>query len=276
MCEIARVSRSGYYQWLKNENKRPRDYDDYLLIKEIFDQGRSKYGWRTIEMKLSQDKGVTMNHKKITRIMNKYNLVTKIRKRNPYKMIMKKTKEHRTFDNILDRNFKQSSPRQVFCTDITYLSFNGQLAYLSVIKDVASREIIGWNLSCHLQMDIVFNTINSMENNKDIFSLKNIIIHSDQGSHYTSPEYILKIKELAMTQSMSRKGNCVDNAPVETFFGHFKDEVDYKNCKTFEELLRLTDEYIKYYNNERRQWDLKKMTPVEYKNHLLMLSSASN
>jgi len=270
MCEIAHVSRSGYYRWLKSIDNRPKDYDDYLLIKEIFDRGRSKYGWRTIQMKLDTDNGVTMNHKKIVRIKNKYNLITKIRRKNPYKEIMKKTREHRTFGNILNRNFKQDNPRKVFCSDITYLPFNGRMAYLSAVKDIASREIVAWNLSQHLKMDIVFDTIKSMENNKDASSFKNILIHSDQGFHYTNPGYISKIKGLDMIQSMSRKGNCIDNAPMESFFGHFKDEVDYKSCKTFEELRALTSEYINYYNNERCQWDLKKMTPAGYKNHLLV------
>lgn len=265
------MSRSGYYKWLKTIDKKPKDYDDYLLIKEIFDKGKSKYGWRTIQMKL-KDKGVTMNHKKIVRIKNKYNLVTKIRRGNPYKEIMKKTREHRTFENILNRNFKQDNPRKVFCSDITYLPFCGGMAYLSTVKDIASREIVAWNLSRHLQMDLVSDMIKNMEENKDMASFRNILIHSDQGFHYTSPEYISKIKGLNMTQSMSRKGNCVDNAPMESFFGHFKDEVDCKNCKTFEELQKLTREYISYYNNKRRQWDLKKMTPVGYRNHLLSLN----
>ena len=268
MCELAKVSRSGYYRWLKNADKIQRDYQDYLLIKKIFDKGKSKYGWRTIQMKL-KGRGIAMNHKKIARIKNKYNLVTKIRRKNPYKEIMKKTREHRTFGNILNRNFKQESPHKVFCSDITYLPFSGGMAYLSATKDIASREIIAWNLSRHLQMDLVFNTIKYMEENREVTSFKDILIHSDQGFHYTSPGYISKIEELGMVQSMSRKGNCVDNSPIETFFGHFKDEVDYKNCKTFEELRRLTKEYVDYYNNERRQWDLKKMTPVQYRNHLL-------
>jgi len=272
MCEIARVSRSGYYKWLKSIKNKPKDYDDYLLIKKIFDKGKRRYGWRTIQMKL-KDKGIKMNHKKIVRIKIKYNLITKIRRKNPYKAIMKKTREHRTFDNILSRNFKQDNPHKVFCTDITYLPFNNRMAYLSVIKDIASREVVAWNLSRHLQMDIVFDTIKNMKENEDVASLKNVLIHSDQGFHYTSPAYIAKIKRLNMVQSMSRKANCIDNAPIESFFGHFKDEVDYKNCRAFEELRDLTAEYIKYYNNNRRQWDLKKMTPVEYRNHLLNLKS---
>jgi len=272
LCEIAHVSRSGYYKWLKGADSRPKDYDDYLLIKEVFHQGKAKYGWRTIQMKL-KDKGITMNHKKIVRIKNKYNLVTRIRRKNPYKEILKKTREHRTFKNILDRNFKQDNPRKVFCSDITYLPFSGNMAYLSATKDIGSREIVAWNLSRHLQMDLVFDTIKHMEDNKEVPSLRNILMHSDQGFHYTSPGYVSKIKELNMVQSMSRKGNCIDNSPMETFFGHFKDEVDYKNCKTFEELQRLTREYINYYNNKRRQWDLKKMTPVQYRNHLLSLQA---
>lgn len=272
MCETAKVSRCGYYKWLKTADNKPKDYDDYLLIKEIFDEGKSKWGWRNIQMKLNDEKGATMNHKKIIRIKNKYNLITKIRRRNPYRAIMKKTKEHRTFENILNRNFKQQNPHKVFCTDITYLPFNSRIAYLSAVKDIASGEIVAWNLSPHLQMDIVFGTIENMKSNQAIASLKDILIHSDQGFHYTSPEYQSRIKKLGMIQSMSRKGNCIDNSPMESFFGHFKDEVDYKNCKTFEELIKLTTEYVDYYNNERQQWDLKKMTPVQYRNHFLAVA----
>jgi len=239
MCEIARVSRSGYYQWLKRREKKSKDYDDYLVIKEVFDRGKRKYGWRTVQMELRAN-GIKMNHKKITRIKNKYDLITKVRRRNPYKEIMKKTKEHRTFKNILDRKFKQEIPGKVFCTDITYLPFSSKLAYFSAIKDIASREIVAWNLSKHLQMDIVFDTVKRMEENQNGVKFKNTLIHSDQGFHYTNPGYIAKIKELKMVQSMSRKGNCVDNAPMESFFGHFKDEVDYKHCSNFEELRDLT------------------------------------
>ena len=102
---------------------------------------------------------------------------------------------------------------------------------------------------------------------------KDAVIHSDQGFHYTNPEYIDKVKALEMIQSMSRKGNCIDNASVESFFGHLKDDVDYKSCKTFEELKLLIENYIKYFNTERAQWDKNKMTPVEYRDHLLALSA---
>ncbi len=268
LCNMAKVSRSGYYKWLKHADEPEKDHEDYLLIKGMFDQGRAKYGFRTIQMKLSE-KGKTMNHKKISRIMNKYSLIAKIRRRNPYKTIMKKSLEHRTFENVLNRKFDQNIPFNVFCTDITYLPFNHRFAYLSVIKDVASGEIMAWNLARHLEMDLVINTVENMKSNNAVSSFENVMIHSDQGFHYTNPLYVEKIKILNMIQSMSRKGNCIDNAPVESFFGHLKDDVDYKYCKTFEELHLLIEEYVEYYNNGRQQWELKKMTPVDYRNHLL-------
>ena len=233
----------------------------------MFEAGKSKYGWRQIRMNLERKKKIIMNHKKIIRIMHKYNLVAKIRRRNPYKAIMKKTAEHRTFENKLDRNFLQLIPCRVFCTDITYLFYNNCVGYLSVVKDIATGEIVAWHASQHITMELVLGTINQMKQYKDA------LIHSDQGFHYTNPEYIKEVKESGMTQSMSRKGNCIDNAPMESFFGHLKDDVDYKNCKTFEELRLLIENYIQYYNHDRAQWDLNKMTPVEYRDHLLALNA---
>ncbi len=265
LCSIAQTSKSGYYKWLKGSDAPEADYNDYLMIKEVFDRGRGKYGWRTIQMKLK----VKMNHKKIIRIKNKYSLITKIRKINPYKAIMKKTMEHHTFDNILDRKFKQNVPNKVFCTDITYLHYNKQLAYFSAIKDISSNEIVGWNTSQNIGMNIVLNTLDSLKKNLNLDSLKNTMIHSDQGVHYTNLQFIDVVKNLNMIQSMSRKGNCIDNAPMESFFGHMKDDVDYKDCKSFEEVSLQMEKYVKYYNHNRPQWGLKKMTPVEYRNHLL-------
>jgi len=254
---------------LINYSKSDKDLNDYEIIKEIFEQGKKRLGWRSIQMKLKNDRQIIMNHKKIIRIKNKYHLFTKIRRTNPYKAIMKKTKEHRTFGNILDRNFNQTAPFRAFGTDITYLPFNHRMAYLSAVKDFASGEIVAWDVSQHLEMDIVLNTVKNMQQNKNIVSLADVLIHSDQGVHYTSPQYSNMLKKLNMIQSMSRKGNCIDNAPTESFFGHLKDDVDYTDCKSFEELKEMIDQYINYYNNERQQWDLKKMTPVEYRNHLI-------
>lgn len=248
-----------------------KDHDDYLLIKGLFNRGKGRYGYRTIQMKLASDLGIAMNHKKILRIMREHGLLAKVRRRNPYKNIAKKTEEHRSCENILAGNFKQHQPFKFLCTDITYLPTSGGLAYLSAVKDIATREIVGWSLSRQIGMELVLDTIASLKENAKARNerLAEALIHSDQGFHYTNPSYIFQIRSLAMTQSMSRKGNCLDNAPMESFFGHFKDEVDYAACRTFEELKQLVSEHIEYYNNRRYQWELKKMTPVGYRNHLL-------
>ena len=257
---MAGVSRSGYYKWLKQADKPDKDYGDYLEIKELFDQSKGKYGWRSIKMRLP-----AMNHKKIQRIMRKYGLISKIRRKNPYKMIMKKSHEHRVFPNKLQRKFKQLVPFKVFCTDITYIPFYCGFVYLSVIKDIASGEIMAWNLSVSLEMNLVMEMIKNVK----LETYQDVMIHSDQGFHYTNPKYIEALKGMEMIQSMSGKGNCIDNAPIESFFGHMKDEIEYKSCKSFKELYLKIKIYMKYYNYERKQWTRKKMTPVEYRKHLL-------
>jgi len=160
-------------------------------------------------------------------------------------------------------------PEKVLCTDITYLyNRQGHPAYLSTVKDIATNEIISWKLSRSLSIPIVLDTL---ENLPTVES--ETIIHSDQGVHYTHPDFIQKVATLNLKQSMSRKANCIDNSPMESFFGHLKDEVDYKETKTFQELKILIDDYMEYYNTKRYQWNLKKMTPVQYRNHLLTLQA---
>jgi len=267
LCCIAKASRGGYYKWLKQGNNQ-KDEMDYLIIKEIFEKGKRKLGWRPIQVRLNRKYRIVMNHKKIKRIMKKYGLVVKIRRKNPYKDIVKKNLEHRTCGNLLSREFRQTIPGKVLSTDITYLYYGrSQRAYLSVVKDIASKEILSWKLSNNLTMTFVLDSLDELWNVKLLN--ENTIIHSDQGFHYTNPEYIKKVKELNIIQSMSRKGNCLDNAPIESFFGHLKDDVDYGEANNFNQLNDIISDCINYYNNERYQWDIKKMTPVEYRNHLL-------
>lgn len=154
----------------------------------------------------------------------------------------------------------------MLCTDITYLPFGKQIAYLSAVKDIASREIVSWSIAPNLHMELVFSTLDNLE---EQLTGKKVLLHSDQGFHYTNPGFINRAKGLNLVQSMSRKGKCTDNAPMESFFGHFKDEVEYKTCQSFEELEDLTATYMRYYNNERKQWKLNKMTPAEYRRYLL-------
>lgn len=254
------MSRCGYYKWLRNADKPDKDYKDYLKIKEVFDQGKGKWGWRNIKMRLE-----AMNHKKIQRIMRKYDLIAQVRKKNPYKGMMRKKMEHSVFPNILQRRFHEIIPWRVFCTDITYIRFLKGFVYVSVIKDIASGEVVAWNVSLCIDTILVVETIKKLSQEL----CKDSLIHSDQGFQYTSPSYIEIVKELGMIQSMSEKGKCLDNAPIESFWGHMKDELDYKSCKTLEDIRLRIDEYMRYYNYERKQWTRNKMTPVEYRNYLL-------
>ena len=208
-----------------------------------------------------------VNLKRIARIKKQYGLVTKIRKKNPYNIMFKKGLEHRTAPNLLKQQFSVNEPDKVYSTDISYLIYKGgKKAYLSATKDLATREIVAFNVSNNLSLQTAFSGLEETLKRKDC---NNLIIHSDQGFHYTHPLYINKLKEFGITQSMSRKGNCLDNAPIESFFGHLKDDLDIKSCQTFDEVKTLIENYIYYYNNERYQWDLNKMTPAQYRCHLL-------
>ena len=228
-CHLAAVSKSGYYQWLGQAGQEPKDYDDYLLIKQVFDQGKKKWGWRQVQMHLKNNHKVLMNHKKIRRIMKSYGLYCKIRRKNPYKAIMKKAQEHLTCPNLLNRQFTVTVARKVLCTDITYLYFAlGRVAYLSVIKDIATGEILAWRLSLNLELEFVIQTVRQL---KETELSSGCILHSDQGCHYTSARYQEAVRGLNITISMSRKGNCIDNAAMESFFGHCKDELEFKSCK---------------------------------------------
>lgn len=275
LCQIAGVSRTGYYNYFSNnsinirEKKELEDLKKYKLVKKAYDFKNRKKGARQIKMTLEKEFNIIMNLKSIRRIMKKYNLLCPIRKANPYRRMMKATKEHTTLPNLLNREFKQDIVGKVLLTDITYLFYgNGKKAYLSTIKDSSTNEILAYNISKSLTLDIVLITLEILKED-NIRLNKEAYIHSDQGVHYTSPIYQKKVKDMNLGQSMSRRGNCWDNAPQESFFGHFKDEAYIKECNTFEELEKEVSDYMYYYNNQRGQWNLKKMTPVEYRNHLL-------
>ena len=146
---------------------------------------------------------------------------------------------------------------------------NGQKAYLSTILDASTNEILAHNVSKSLKIDIVTDTIDKLVYNNKQLLRDDSFIHSDQGVHYTSPIFQKRVKKNKLGQSMSRRGNCWDNAPQESFFGHLKDETNLRECETFKELIEEIDNYVNYHNNYRPQWNLKKMTPIEYRNHLL-------
>ena len=277
LCKISNVSTSGFHKFLNTQTYRNTKEDNDLKSRDIilkaFNHRGYKKGSRSIKMTLENEFGVIMNRKKIQRIMRKYNIICPIRKSNPYKRIAKATKEHRVVPNKLNREFKQNMPWKLLLIDITYMPYgNGKMAYLSTIKDSSTNEILSHYLSKSLAIEIATKTIDKLVEFKSFKLHKDAFIHSDHGSHYTSPIFQKLLKKNNLEQSMSRKGNCWNNAPQESFFGHMKDEIDYKSCNTFEELQILVDDYIDYYNNFRYQWNLKKLTPIQFRNQLLMMS----
>lgn len=240
----------------------------------MFNNKHRKAGIRTIKMIIAKKHNIVMNLKKIARIKNDYNLKTTIRKKNKYNIFAHRQFENRIAPNILERDFNQTIPDKVYSTDISYLFYNkGQKAYLSATKDLATKEIVSYSVNRGLEIEIGYNSIETRLKTLKQEQLKDLIIHSDQGVHYTNQQYINKLKSFGVIQSMSRRGNCLDNSPIESFFGHLKDEVNLKNCKTFEEVKNVIENYINYYNNERYQWKLDKMTPIQYRCHLLKNSS---
>ncbi|MCY9666990.1 IS3 family transposase [Paenibacillus alginolyticus] len=276
LCELLNVSRSGYYSYIHAADSRLErarsDAKAGELIKKAFQRRGYKKGSRSIKMALENEFGIIYNLKKIRRLMKKFNIICPHRKPNPYKRMAKATLEHRTLPNILQRDFRKGIPGLALLTDITYLPYGcSEMAYLSTILD-ASTEVLSHNLSNRLTLEIATDTIDTLVKQRRPKLHKDAFIHSDQGSHYTSPKYQELLKQNGLGQSMSRRGNCWDNAPQESFFGHMKDHVDSRSCTTLKELQREIERYIRYYNNHRYQWGLKKMTPVQYRNHLWLAS----
>ena len=273
LCDMAGVSRSGYYAWVNaaatRELKEQQDRADFDLILTAYKMHGYSKGAKGIYMALlHMDPPVIMNLKKIRRLMNKYNLSCPYRGPNPYRRMAKALKTSNVAANLLNREFEEYGPRIVLLTDITYLPYNGTFAYLSTILDAFTKQILSYVLSPSLEVDFVLETINQLVENHGISLQTETIIHSDQGCHYTSHKFINILYDKKLRQSMSRKGNCWDNAPQESFFGHMKDHIRQKlsECQTFSEVKLIIDDYIDYYNNRRYQWQLAKLSPNEYYN----------
>ena len=274
LCEIANVSRSGYYNWVASEKNRElkeeQDRKDFEIILLAYNYKGYNKGARGIYMRLlHMDPPIIMNVKKIRRLMKKYNLFCPIRKANPYRRMAKALKTNNVADNLLNREFKLHGPRAILLTDITYLPYNGTKCYLSTILDAYTKEILSYVLSESLEVDFVLETVNQLIDNHGVSLTDETLVHSDQGCHYTSYSFIQILKDKELRQSMSRKGNCWDNAPQESFFGHMKDEIDISKCKTFNEVKAIIDDWIYYYNHERYQWDLAKLSPCEYYEYII-------
>ena len=245
MCAVLEISKRTYYKYRNAEDK---DYYDYLIIKEVFDESKGTYGYRRITEGVRIKYGVILNHKKVLRIMNKYYLKPKyIRKKQ--KESYKRIEENVTTD-LVKRNFNVDKPNKIWTTDITYLIFKGKRAYLSTIHDLCDRKVVAYQISKFNNNQLVINTLKeAIAKRKDV---QNLIIHSDQGFQYTSFEYKAICESNGIQRSMSRKGTPLDDAPMESFHSILKKETLYNNnISSLQEYRNLVEDWILFYNTDR-------------------------
>ena len=270
LLDIAGVTRSTFYYHL-NKMKEPDKYKEIKEeIKLIFFENKGRYGYRRITLEL-ENRGFNINHKTVLRLMKELGLksVQRPKRRyNSYKGIIGKIA-----DNLLNRNFKAEKPNEKCVTDITEFKVNNEKLYLSPIVDLFNGEVISYNLSRHPVFQQVVNMIEKAF--KKIPNNTSLILHSDQGWQYQMKQYQNMLKQKGIRQSMSRKGNCLDNSLAENFFGILKSELYYvkeKEYNSVDELEKDIIEYIEYYNNRRIKSKLKGMAPVQYRIHSISVA----
>jgi len=270
LCDIAGVTRGGYYYWLHAEETRERhetqDKADFEMIVMAFKFRGYAKGARGIHMRLLHHMPpVLINVKKIRRLMDKYNLECPIRKANPHRQMARALQTSKIAPNLLNREFRIHGPRTVLLTDITYIPrYGGKFSYLSVIMDACTKQVLAHVTSASLEMDFVLLTVELLIQNHGDELKTDTLIHSDQGIHYTSSRFIEILRNSELRQSMSRRGNCWDNAPQESLFGHMKDEIFIDPSDKNVDIAQKVDDWLDYYNCDRYQWDLAKLSPNEY------------
>ena len=262
MCRFFKVSRSGYYGFVKRMDKPANDLELSELIRECQSETKQTYGYRRIAIWLER-KGIHHNPKTILRVMNKYSLLSVVRRRRycNYSQAL-----HR-YDNLLNRNFNADRPNQKWVTDISYIKTAQGFLYLSVIRDLYDRSIVAYKTSTVQNINLVLNTIRAAKRKEKVTA--ELQLHSDQGFQYTSNQYFNLTKSYHITPSMSRRGNPYDNALAENFFSILKTECIYRSkIKTFAEARKLIDDYIYFYNHQRIQLKTK-LTPLELRSQFV-------
>lgn len=261
LIRIAKVSRAGYYKWRRSAVNKLNKITVEDMVKshiQAIHTIRPYYGYPKITDRL-RDEGLLINHKKVYRIMKELDIKSIIRKKR--KHFGKEASN--VYPNRLDRQFKQYLPNVAFATDITYIKIGDKFYYLSVVQDLYNNEIVSWKCSGRNDLNLVMETIKDLSKKRNVHGS---ILHSDQGFRYTSIKYNQFLEKNNMLGSHSRKGNCLDNACVESFFSHFKCELVYlSNFNSESDLIQGIEEYIHFYNNERSQKRLNRCSPVKYR-----------
>jgi putative transposase len=267
LCAYLGISRSGYYAYVKRAASDPNE-ELKCKIKGIYEQRNKTVGYRRVQDELYRQYQLTVNHKKVLRLMQELGIKAIIRRKYVHRTSYKAAvAEGRIAENILQRNFKADGPTQKWVTDVTQFRVFNERIYLSVIQDLWNNEIVAYHLSRNNDNPLVLETFRkAFEKHKDVTGL---IVHSDQGSQYTSHAYHDMLPQVGAQISMSRRGNCYDNASMESFFSHLKVEALYPyDIRSIAEAQSRIEEFIRSYNEDRAQRKLNKLTPVEYRSQL--------
>jgi transposase InsO family protein len=260
MCEFFGVSRAGYYAWGKRLEQPDPDVERMEKVQAVYEHSHRTYGYRRITMELQDKHGLRINHKAVLRLMHRLHIRSVARQPNLYRKVENLGTQHR-YSNLLKRDFVASARNQKWVTDITYIRTQQGWAFLSIIKDLFEGFIVGHILHDRNSIALVTRTLQQAKENEKV--TKGLILHSDQGTQYTSQAYHVLLTQYNITPSMSRRGNCWDNAPAENFFSHLKEEyLRQFSTPTFEEAKQLVAEYIHFYNYERIQLKTRQ-TPYE-------------
>ena len=254
------MARSTYYYQLRLLNLPDKDESIKESIIKIYHLHKGRYGYRRITLEL-RNNSIIINHKKVVRIMKELGIKSLVR---PKKYRSYKGCEGKIAPNIIERNFKAVEPYVKWTTDVTEFNLFGQKRYLSSILDMFNGEIISHTISSRPNLDLVIKMLNDAINKRT--QGKSLILHSDQGWQYKHPLYQKTLTDNEITQSMSRKGNCLDNAMMESFFGILKSELFYlQKFKSMDEFEYELNKYIHYYNNDRIKTKLKGLSPVKFR-----------
>ena len=262
LLQISGLSRSTFYYTLSKDDKDDKNSEIIKKIKEIFINNKERYGYRRITLEL-KNQGYDINHKKVYRLMVKLGL--KPLKKNKRKYSSYKGNVGKVAENLINREFKADKPNEKWYTDVTEFNLRGEKIYLSPILDGFNGEIISYNTSKSPNLNQINDMLNKAFHNRN---LEGLILHSDQGWQYQHESYQQRLKNKGIKQSMSRKGNSMDNGLMENFFGLLKTEMFYdqeSNYKTLDELILAIDDYIYYYNYDRIKEKLKGLSPVNYR-----------
>lgn len=263
MCQVMQVSRSGYYAWLDRpeSSRRSRNLKLLTKIRKIHQQSRNTYGSPRITKALNKQ-GVVCGKNRVARLMQLNGIIAKTKRK--YKATTNSKHNYPVTANLLNQTFNASRPNQVWVVDITYIPTDEGWLYLAAIEDLCHRKIVGWSMDCTMTRQLVLDALRQA-----VWRYRpstGLIHHSDRGSQYASHEYQQALRDYGMLSSMSRKGNCYDNACIESFFGTLKRELIHGNrFRTRAEARQAIFEYIEiFYNRIRLHSYLGYMSPLEY------------